>query len=228
MKTHGIVQTSFDMSCTMWCRTVKITDTDRNWFCAALEVWSYRCTENTELILIGWFNTDYRSFGKHIWTYVQSSTGAIWRHILCICLYYFFNGLYELVLWAYRHLQTTTGICHSGCIQIRTEHDNSSILCCICFHSLKTSLCILQYTGALAHGNSSVCSESAFIPLAILVSSYKSLCCLMITKTKVGPVYVFLFHFDSFFLTFHFMCFILQLDRVAVKISSFLNHYFLL
>lgn len=52
--------------------------------------------------------------------------------------------------------------------------------------------------------------------------------CLMITKTKVGPVYVFLFHFDSFFLTFHFMCFILQLDRVAVKISSFLNHYFLL
>ena len=40
------------MSGSVRCCTVKIRNTDCNWLCATLEVRSYWCNQNTELILI--------------------------------------------------------------------------------------------------------------------------------------------------------------------------------
>ena len=43
----------------------------------------------------------------------------------------------------YRHLQSLCGILHTLCVQVRAEYNDTSVLCCICFHAFKYSLCIL-------------------------------------------------------------------------------------
>ena len=74
MKAHCVVKASFDVSCSMRCSTVKVCDTDRDRLCATLEVWSYWCGQDTELIFISRFNTDNRVASEHVRTYIQGCT----------------------------------------------------------------------------------------------------------------------------------------------------------
>ena len=85
---------------------VIITDTDGNWLCAALEIWSYRCTEHTELIFIRWFYTDYRICSHHVWSDVKCCTGAIWWNVCSICFYYLLYCIYKTLFREYRHFQS--------------------------------------------------------------------------------------------------------------------------
>ena len=43
-------------------------DTNCNWLCTAFKVWSYRCTEDSELIFFCRFYSNYRTGAKHIWS----------------------------------------------------------------------------------------------------------------------------------------------------------------
>ena len=70
MKAHCVVKTSFDMTGTIWCSTVKVADTDCDRLSAAFEVWSDRCGEYTELILAGRFYTDNSVASEHVRTYI--------------------------------------------------------------------------------------------------------------------------------------------------------------
>ena len=116
MKTHRIVQTSLNMSRTIWCCTVKITDTDYDRFCAALEIRTNRCRKYTELILFRRSNSDNRCDTEHIWTDVQRSTGAIRWHVSFVCQNSLYYCIYKFIFRKCRHLKTSCRICHTLCI----------------------------------------------------------------------------------------------------------------
>src|SRR5699024_3659156 len=101
---------------TMRCRSVKIADADGDRFCAALKIWPYWCSKHTELIFIRRLYTDDSVGSKHVRAHIQSSPGAIWRHVGCIGLYCLMNSLHESVLRKYRHFQSLCAVCHPGCI----------------------------------------------------------------------------------------------------------------
>ena len=74
MKAHGIVQPGFDMTCSMWSSPVKVTDTDGDRFGAALEIWAYRSSKNTELVFTGRLNSDNGVKTKHIGADIKAGT----------------------------------------------------------------------------------------------------------------------------------------------------------
>ena len=74
MKAHGIVQPGFDMTCSMWSSPVKVADTDGDRFGAALEIWAYRSSKNTELVFTGRLNSDNGVKTKHIGADIKAGT----------------------------------------------------------------------------------------------------------------------------------------------------------
>ena len=61
MQDHCIIQAGFDMACTLRSSTVEITDTDCNWLSAFMEVRTYRCRKQSELVFLSRLNTDNRA-----------------------------------------------------------------------------------------------------------------------------------------------------------------------
>ena len=117
------------MTCSVWCGTIEIRYTNYNRLSAALEIWTYRCTEYSEHIFSGRFYTDNRVNTKHIRTNIKRCTRTKWWHIISVCLNNLHNCLNPLVLRINRHLKSAACVCHSLRIQIRTECNNMSILC---------------------------------------------------------------------------------------------------
>ena len=109
-KAHRIVKAGLDVTRTVRCRTVKITNSDRKWLNAAFEVRSDRCAENSELILCRGFNTDDSIRTENIRTQIKRSAATERRYESFIGLDYFFNGFNELFLWIYRYLKTCCGL----------------------------------------------------------------------------------------------------------------------
>ena len=72
VKAHCVVQAGFDVTSSARCGTVEVTDTDRDRFSAAFEVRSNRCCEDTELIFVSRFNTDYSVGTEHVRTKIES------------------------------------------------------------------------------------------------------------------------------------------------------------
>ena len=58
MKTHGVVQASFDMACPTRGCTVKVGNTNGDWLDSIFEIVAYRGAKQTELIFIGWLDPD--------------------------------------------------------------------------------------------------------------------------------------------------------------------------
>ena len=110
-------------------------------------------------------------------------------------LIYLGNCIHEPVLREYRHLQTCSTVCHTVCIQVRTEYNGLSLLCRIGLHPLKAGLCILKHAGTLAHSYHRIGNQSSLIPGPVLIIGNKSLVCLHIAKPKVCPVNIFFLHF---------------------------------
>ena len=161
MKAHRIVQACFDMSGSMRCCTVIVTDTDVKRTDTALKIWAYRCTQNTELISFCRFYSDHRCRSKHIWSDVKRSSASVRRYPGCICLYHLIQGIQETFFWKWGH-----------------------------FHALA----VLKDTCALIDHHIGICSQSSFIPGAIFVICHIAHIRLMISKTDIFPVQIFLFH----------------------------------
>ena len=81
------------MAGSMWRCTVKVADTDGNRLCATFKVWTYRCTKQTELILLRWFYTDDWTGCKHIWTQIEGCAAAVWWNPCCVGSYHLINSL---------------------------------------------------------------------------------------------------------------------------------------
>ena len=143
MKAHCIVKTSLDMTCSVWCCSIKIWNLDCKWLSTALEVWSNRCCKYSELIFISRFNTYNWIASEHIWTDIKWCTWTIRWYPVLISSYCFSNSFYELIFWEYWHFKSSTRICHSACVHIWSENNCVTILCCVCLHTFKTWLWIL-------------------------------------------------------------------------------------
>ena len=83
---------------------------------------------------------------------------------------------------------------HTLTVQVRTESNDMSVFCSICFHTLKNSLCILKDTCTLTDGNHIICGKASLIPLAVFIIGYITVVCFYITKAQVAPVNVLFFH----------------------------------
>ena len=95
IQTHSIIQTSFNMTSTMRSCTIKISDTNFDWFSATFEVRAYWCSKYTELILICRFYTDNRVCTHHVWTNIKACTMTIRRNKVFVCFYNFFYSFKE-------------------------------------------------------------------------------------------------------------------------------------
>ena len=182
------------MSGSMRCCTVIVTDTDVKRTDTALKIWAYRCTQNTELISFCRFYSDHRCRSKHIWSDVKRSSASVRRYPGCICLYHLIQGIQETFFWKWGHFHALGRIHHSLCILIRSESNDASILCLIYFQSFKNLLAVLKDTCALIDHHIGICSQSSFIPGAIFVICHIAHIRLMICKTDIFPVQIFLFH----------------------------------
>ena len=98
------------------CCTVEVCDTDRDRLSAAFEVRANRSTEGTELILGCRFYADNRVCTEHVRTDVESSTGAIRRNEVSVCLNKLCDSLNEALLWELRHLKSCCGVHHTFCV----------------------------------------------------------------------------------------------------------------
>ena len=58
IKAHSVVKACLDVACSVRSRTVKITHTDCYRLCAALEIRTNGCAENSELIFVCRLNSD--------------------------------------------------------------------------------------------------------------------------------------------------------------------------
>ena len=58
----------------LWSSPVKVTDTDGDRFGAALEIWAYRSSKNTELVFTGRLNSDNGVKTKHIGADIKAGT----------------------------------------------------------------------------------------------------------------------------------------------------------
>ena len=113
MKTHGIVKTSLDITCSMRCCSIKIRNLNNNRFCTTLEVWSNWCYKDSELIFISRLNTDNITSCKHNWSDVKCSTTSKRRNPVFISLYNLFNSINESVFRELWHFKSCSTIKHT-------------------------------------------------------------------------------------------------------------------
>ena len=73
MKTHGVVQASFDMACPTGGCTVKVGNTNGDWLDSIFEIVAYRGAKQTELIFIGWLDPDDGTGCEKVGPQVQGS-----------------------------------------------------------------------------------------------------------------------------------------------------------
>ena len=185
------------MSCSMRCCTVKVWDFNCDRLCAALEIWSYWCYKCTELIFVSRFNSDNRIASEHIWTDIKGRSWSVRWYISRIGFYYLYDCIYKTVFRKYRHLKSSCGISKSLCVHIRAEYNDASVFCCVCLHTFKYWLGILQNTCTLIQYNVGIFCQASIIPLSIFVIWNISLFGRDITKSYAWPVNLFLFHCNS-------------------------------
>ena len=194
VKAHCIVQSGFDVSCSMRCGAVKVWYAQCQWFHAALEVRSNRSGKYTELIVSSRFYTNYGIDSEHIRSDIKCCSCSVRWNVSFICLYCLNNSINEFIFRERRHLKTFRWVDHTLRIEVRTESDNVSILCCVSLHSFKYCLCILKNSGTFIHDDVRIFCETTFIPCSIFIISYKTLICRDISESDIFPVNVFFLH----------------------------------
>ena len=143
IKTHCVVKAGFDVTGSVRCRTVIITDAYRKRLNTSLEIRSDRCAEDSELILRCGLNTDNGIRSEHIRAQVERSAASERRYESFVSLYYLLHGFNELFLGIYRHLKARCGLLESLSVKIGTEHYRSAVLGRICLKAFENSLGIL-------------------------------------------------------------------------------------
>ena len=156
MKAHRIVQTCLDIAGAVRCCTVEIRNLNADRFCAALEIRAYRCSKDTELILVSRLYADDRADTENIRAQIQCRTGSVRRNPRFVGLDNLKNSLYESVLRERRNLEPLCGVVQSLGVQIRPECNCAAVLCRISLQSFEYGLRILKHTCVLAHGNHAV------------------------------------------------------------------------
>ena len=137
MQAHRIVEARLDVAGSSGSRAVKVTDTDYDRLCAALEVRADRCRENAEHIVICRLNADDGADSEHIGTDIESSTRAVRRHPCLIRPDGGLDGLHKSVNRERRHLKTKCRVVHSLCVEIGAETYDVSVFRLIGFESLE-------------------------------------------------------------------------------------------
>ena len=194
IKAHCIVKTCLNVACSVRCSTVKITNFNHVRFKSALIIRTYRHDDDAELVFIRRLNPDNRTGREHVRTDVESSSRAVGRNEISVCLYYLVNSLYEFILRERRHLKTLSRIIHALSVEVRTEAYDIAVLCCVRLESFKAGLGILQNAGTLAHNYHRVSGEAALLPFSILVVTDITLVSYTVFKTDISPVDVLLCH----------------------------------
>ncbi|GFI64121.1 hypothetical protein IMSAG117_01538 [Lactobacillaceae bacterium] len=201
-------------------RTVKITDADGQRLNAALEIRSHRCGEHPELIFIRRLYTDNRITAEHIRAHIQGCTAAVRRHISFICFNCLKHSFHKPLFRKNRHFKAHRTLFHSLCIQIRAEGNNASIRCSICLHTFKNCLRILQDACTFTDDHICILCHNPFIPCAILIIRYESVIRLDITKSKICPIDILLFHHTALPLKFLFIIILFTLKVNTSHISE--------
>ena len=143
---HSIVETCFDMTSPMRSGTVKVGHTNRDWFSPTLEISTYWCSEDTELVFIRRFNTDNRVGPHHVRTNIERSTSSIRRNKVLVGLNSFNNSFYKALFIEWRHHKALCRIMEALSIKVWAENNNTTILSIISLHAFKYSLCVLENT----------------------------------------------------------------------------------
>ena len=74
VKAHCIVKTCLDVTCSVGSSTIEVGYSDNDGLCAALEIRTYGCTEDPELIIVSGLNADNGVDTEHIRSKVKCST----------------------------------------------------------------------------------------------------------------------------------------------------------
>ena len=183
MKAHSIVQSGFDMTCSVRSSTVKIRHADGQRLNTAFEIRTNRCSKYTELIFFCRLYSDNRADTEHIRSDIKWSTWSVRRYIGCIGLYSIDNCFNEFIFRECRHLKTLCRICETGCIQVRAKDNSTSVFCCISFHSFENCLSILKNSCTLTHHNIRIFCQGSLVPASIFKICNKSFVCWYITET---------------------------------------------
>ena len=194
VQAHGIVQSRLYMAGAPGRGTVQIGDADGQGLDAALEVGAYGGGKDAELVFRGGLDADGGVGTEHKGPDVQRGPGAEGGHPGGVGADGLHHGVHKTILGEYGHSQTAAGIGHPGGVQVGTEADDASILGGVGLHTLKAGLGILQYTGALIHGDGGVLRQAAIVPRAVFVVGHKALVRLDIAKAQAAPVNILLFH----------------------------------
>ena len=75
---------------------------------------------------------------------------------------------------------------HTRRIEVRAEGNDTAVFRCICFHSLKDSLRILEHASTFIHRNVRVIDKRSSIPFSIFIVRHIPLVCLYIAKPEIS------------------------------------------
>ncbi len=151
VQAHRVVEPGLDVTRSVRCRAVEVRNFQLNRFGAALEIRTYRCGQNTELIFVSRFHADDGVGAEHIRTDVQRRAGTVGRNPALIGFYNLSDGLDKAILRERRHFQPFRGIDHTLRVQVRAEADRTAVLRRIGFQSLEYGLRVLKHSGALGN-----------------------------------------------------------------------------
>ena len=230
MQAHGIVQTCLDIAGSARRRTVKIADTDGQRLYTAFEIRSHGSTEDTELIHIRRLYADDGIHAEHIRADIQRRPASIGRHIRRIGGHSLRHCIHEMLFREHRHLKASGGILHPLPVQIGTECHDMPVLGSIRLQSLKDRLGILQHARTLIQYNIGIFDKGSLVPTAVFKIGDISFLRLNISKIKIAPINVFLFHCRyllsvyAFFLTI-IILFTAKVNRNCPKLSHIYRRY---
>ena len=190
VKTHGIVQTSLDVSCSVRSCSVEIRYLDDDRLDAFFEVRTDRHAHHTEFILRSRSNADHRAASINERTNIKRCAAAVWRNPICVCLDQHVQGLHEHFLRNDRDRKSFRGIDHSLRVQVRTECYDLAVFCSVSFEPFKNSLCVLKHAGAFGNVYCWVGNQFQLAPFTILIGSGNTVVGRLILETQAAPINV--------------------------------------
>ena len=110
----------------------------------ALEIRTDRGRQDAELVFFRRLYADDGARTENIRTDIKRRTGAVGRNIVGICEDYFTDSFDKTILRENGDLQPPGGILETLSVEVRTESDNTAVLCRVGLQTFKDSLCILQ------------------------------------------------------------------------------------
>ena len=187
MKTHGVVQASFDMACPTRGCTVKVGNTNGDWLDSIFEIVAYRGAKQTELIFIGWLDPDDGTGCKKVGPQVKAPPDSK-------------GGIQSLLARTTSSTASMNMASGTGGISIRFAEStmrfafwsgrNVTVLPSWSCRpqSFQRPAGILKDSSAFVKGNGGIICQSTWTPFPIFIGRYIPFGNWHITKTQAGPI----------------------------------------